>query len=1219
MKKRLFTALLILLTTLLRAQTPTPERLTINSITASENTGQDYSSWLTDDLNKLVPSAWGNNDKWVQVTLKLEKKSLITGLSLYDYEGIFADKPALIYALNGSQRVLIGQFTGETYQNWVTLNPFQPLVADAIMVYKYGNNIPQKIKAFGQPITVTTALPRPTDLLKLVSATDKPVTGQNYSAYLNDDMSKLVPTYWPASNMQWTDITIKFEKKSLLTKVDLYDYEDTFTATPAEIYAFNGKEKTLLGLFTGESYQVFKTYPLSVPAVAEGLIIHKYGNAIPVKIRAYGKVLPTDPLDAILYAQERVNVVAITTNLPTPQPYVAYLNDDLTSLVPDDWSVNNNRYIDLTIKLEGQAQLTKLELYDGPGAWPDTPASIYALKGTTRTLLGTFTGPNYQTWQTISLPQPLIADAVILVKKGNALPLKIKVYGHLTDPVMTTVVSPPLPTTITPPPTATVATPPSATTAVSVSLGDKIPLVASRWYQLNNSTSGLDALFDGKTDGEVQTGYGKILGTYDAYYPLQPGESMAIKSVKFYDGNGINTATPLRLSIITADWKRVEIAQFQGLEYEQWVGPYPTRQPTGNGKFLLDNAITNARYLVITTTDFWPREIELYGTYQPASQALAAASEKTPLFRNLLGINAFEWDFYPPGISVIDEAKMKALQSFGVMRHYMDWEKLELTPGNYTFNPTHSGGWDYDQMYARCKADGIEVMACLKDIAPYLKATYPADQQGNDNVPVAFGRDYGNPQSYIEQARVAFQYAARYGKNKQVDPSLVKVNTATRWNTDPANVVKIGLGLVNFIECDNERDKWWRGRLAYATGREYAANMSAFYDGHKNTMGPGVGVKNADPAMTVVMGGLCSVYAGTDYIRGMIDWCKEYRGYRANGQVDLCWDVINYHLYPDNNNSSQGGSSTRGAAPELSKAAQVARNVLKLAHEACYDMPVYVSETGYDVHPGSPLKAIAIGPKSVLQTQADWNLRTALLYAREGVDRVDFYQTYDQNINCATQFCSMGLINQDFSRKPSANYLFQAKKLIGDYVFKETLSTNPNVDRYETNGQSIYALWIPDEIGRTGPYTLNLGTSAARVYSPQAVQDTMSWQVVPTVAGKVELTLTETPVFVTGASITGAARLAATGEQTDLNQAVRVYPNPASNRVTLDWTNQYTGEVSIRVIDANLGITHKQLTVNKEGATFSTTIDLSAIPYGIHLVEIQQGTERVVRRIMKVQ
>lgn len=1208
MQKLLLILLVVLIPCVLQAQTsPPPERLPITTITASENTGQNYSPWLTDNLSSLVQSAWGANEKWVQVTLKLQKKSLITSLSLYDYEGVFTDNPALVYAMNGTQRVLIGTFTGETYQNWVTLTPFQPLVADAIMVYKYGNNIPQKIKAFGQPITATTSIPRPLDLLKLVSVNDKPVTGQNYSAFLNDDINSLVPTCWQPSNMQWTDVTIKFDQKSLLTKVDLYDYEDIFTTTPAEIYAINGKEKTLIGTFTGENYMVFKSYLLSVPTVAEGLMIHKYGNAIPVKIRAYGKVLPTDPLDAILYAQERIKVTAVTTDLPTPQRYTPYLNDDMTSLVQNDWSAANNRQIELTLKLEGQAEISKLDLYDGPDSWPDTPASIYALKGTTRTLLGTFTGPNYQVWQPLNLPQPLVADAILIQKKGNALPQKIKVYGHLVD----------VPLTLVTPPTVTTSTPPSSTTAAAISLGAKIPLAASRWYQLNNTTSGLDALFDGKTDAEVQTGYGKILSTYDAYYPLLPGESMSIKAVKFYDGNGTNTATPFRLSIITSDWKRVEIAQFQGLDYNAWVGPYPTRQASGDGKFLLDNIPTDARYLLITTSDFWPREIELYGTYQASNQPLSAAPKKTPLFKNLLGINAFEWDFYPPGISTIDEAKMKALQSFGVIRHYMDWEKLELTQGNYTFNPTHAGGWDYDQMYARCKADGIEVMACLKDIAPYLKATYPADQQGNDNVPVAFGRDYASPQSYIEQARVAFQYAARYGKNTQVNPTLVKVNTATRWNTDPANVVKIGLGLVNYIECDNERDKWWRGRLAYATGREYAANMSAFYDGHKGTMGPDVGVKNADPTMIVVMGGLCSIYAGTDYIRGMIDWCKEFRGYRANGQVDLCWDVINYHLYPDNNNSSQGGSSTRGAAPELSKAVQVARNVLKLAHEACYDMPVYVSETGYDVNQGSPLKAIAIGNKSVLQTQADWNLRTALLYAREGVDRVDFYQTYDMNIDCSTQFCSMGLLNQNFSRKPSADYLFQAKKLLGNYVFKETINTNPNVDRYERNGQSIYALWIPDEVGRTGTYTLDLGTSAARVYSPQAVRDTMGYQVLPTVSGKVDLAVTETPIFVVGTAIAGSPRLAAT-ETTDLNQTIRAYPNPATNRLSLDWTNAYTGEVSIRLVDATLGIAHQQLTLSKQTQAFSTIIDLSALPFGIHLIEIQQGPERVVRRILKV-
>ncbi|WP_375448052.1 T9SS type A sorting domain-containing protein [uncultured Fibrella sp.] len=1200
MRKPLLVTLLILLTTHLWAQTnPAPVRLSITAVTPAENTGQDYSPWLNDNLNKLVQSAWSGNEKWTQVTLKLQQKSLVTSLSLYDYDGSFADKPALLYAMNGQQRVLIGAFTGESYKTWVTLTPPQPLVADAIMIYKYGNNIPQKLKAFGQPITPSITLPRPLDLLKLVSAKDKPVTGQNYSAYLNNDMNNLVPTHWSPDNAQWTDVTIAFEKKSLLTKLEAYDYEDSFEATPADIYAYNGKEKTLIGRFTGDGYMVFKTYTINEPLVAEGLIIHKYNNAIPVKLRAYGKVLPPDPLDAILYAQERVKVVAVTTDLPTPQRYDAYLNDDMNSLVQDEWHPDNSRWIELKLKLESLAEINKLELFDGSNSWNDTPASIYAVKGTTRTLLGTFTGPDYMTWQPLPIAQPLVADAVVIRKYGNALPLKVRVYGHLVDEPAST-------------------TPVVSTTAAAVTLGDKIPLTASRWYQLNNTTSGLDGLFDGNTQGEIQTGYGKILSSYDAYYPLQPGESMSIKAVKFFDGNGTNTNTPLRLSIITNDWRRVEIAQFQGLDYESWVGPYPNRQPAGNARFLLDNMVTDARYLVINTSDFWPREIELYGSYQAPTQTAGNGPKKAPVFKNLTGINGFEWDFYPPGVSTIDEAKMKALQSFGVIRHYMDWEKLELTEGNYTFNPTHAGGWNYDLMYERSKAAGMEVMACLKDISPYLKQTYPDNQRGNDNVPVAYGRDYAQPASYIEQARVAFQFAARYGKNTQVDPSLVKVNTATRWNTDPANVVKIGLGLINYIECDNERDKWWRGRLAYQTGREYAAQMSAFYDGNKNTMGPGAGVKNADPSMVVVMGGLCSVYAGTDYIRGMIDWCKEFRGYKGNGQVDLCWDVINYHLYPDNNNSSQGGSSTRGAAPELSIATKVARNVLKLAHEACYDMPVYVSETGYDLNQGSPLHAIAIGNRSVEQTQADWNLRTALLYAREGVERVDFYQTYDLNIDCATQFCSMGLINQDFSRKLTADYFFQTKKLIGDFVFKETLSTNPNVDRYEHNGQSVYALWVPDEVGRTSQYTLNLGTSSAKVYRPQAKQDTLAMETRQTAGGNLALTLTETPLFVMADGFTGAARRANSAEPTEQQLTIRTYPNPTTDYVTVEWTNDYLGDVSIRVVDANLGTTHKQVTLRKESPAISTKIDLSSLPYGLHLINIQQGNERIVKKILKV-
>ncbi len=1059
MRILLLTIAVVFLTSVCWAQTTPPQRLSLVSVTPAENTGQSYAPWLSDDLNNLIQPVGGPNLKWTQVHVKLGQKSLLSSLKLYCQKSNFANQSALFYALNGSQRILIGAFKSGKDGEWVTLTPFQPLVADALLVYKFGNNIPQKIQAFGEVMTPTTALPRPLKLLDLKSVSANPETGQDYKNFLQKKPKQLVPLYNNPNNERWTDITITFDKRSLLTQLDLYDGDDSFAQTPAEIYALNGTERTLIGLFTGDLFRAFKICPLPTPDVADGIVIRKYNNAMPLKVMAYGQELPADPL---------------------------------------------------------------------------------------------------------------------------------------TEP------------TFTPPPSNT-----------GVVMGTKIPITPSRWYQLNNVSNGLGALFDGATDADVFTGFGKVLPTYEAYYPLLPDESMTIKGIKFFDGSDSRPTQPLRLSIITSDWQRIEIGQFQGLEYMNWVGPYPDRQPEGNAKFLLDTPISGARYLLISTSDFWPTELEIYGDHVPGTVVTTPLPPKSPKLKNLLGINAFEWDFYPPGISIIDEAKMNALKTFGVIRHYMDWEKVEFTEGYYTFNPTRSGGWDYDQMYARCKAEGIEVMTCFKDISPYLKDTYPAENQHNDNIPIYYGRDPALPQSYLQQARAAFQFAARYGKNQTVDPALVKVDNTPRYNSAPINEVKIGLGLINLIECENERDKWWQGRWAYQSGREYAANMSAFYDGHKNTMGPGVGVKNADPRMKVVMGGLVSMAFGTDYVRGMVDWCREHRGLRPDGRVDLCWDMINYHLYADNAGSMQTGTGTRGATPELSIAAQVARNAIQFAHDYCYDMPVYISETGYDLHPDSPLKAIPIGPKSALITQADWNLRTALMYARTGIDRIDFYQSYDQNILSGTQFASMGFLNSDFSRKPTADYFYQTKNLFGDYIFKETISTNPNVDRYERNGESAYALWIPDEVGRTASYALNLGNATgAQVFSLQVGRDTMAIQTVTATTGFVSLTLTETPIFVKPQS--SQARLASTTETTDWQQTIVLYPNPATDALTLGWTNEYVGDVAIRVMDAGPGLTRQTARFEKKGPDFKATLDVSRLSYGVHLIEIQQGAERVVRRVLKV-
>jgi endoglucanase len=641
----------------------------------------------------------------------------------------------------------------------------------------------------------------------------------------------------------------------------------------------------------------------------------------------------------------------------------------------------------------------------------------------------------------------------------------------------------------------------------------KIPIEPSRWYQLNNldfKAEGLNGLFDGVLSKKVNMGYGKILGTYDSYYAIATGEEMEIESIRFFDGAGSYANTPMVLSVINDKWQRIPIASFKGLLLNKWVGPYPD-QPE---QFDLKKPVSKFRYLVITSNSVaLPDEIEFFGKYTAGRRTTATPVKKIALKQGF-GVNAFEWNFEDPKkATVIDEKRMKAVSNFTAVRHYLDWQKIESRQGQYTFNPTNDGGWNYDAMYERCKKDGIEVLVCLKTIPSWMKATYPANLQDNENVPVKYGKDFTSPASYIEQARAGFQFAARYGANKNVTASLLSVNKTQRWANDPTNVVKAGLGLIHYIECDNERDKWWKGRKAYQTGREYAANLSAFYDGNKNTMGPGVGVKNADPQMKVVMAGLAG--ADIDYVKAMIDWCKQYRGYRPDGSVNVCWDVINYHYYSNDNQSSQNGKSTRGAAPELSGAEDAAKQFVELAHQYVGNMPVWVTETGYDINQGSPQKAIAIGRKSVLETQADWILRTSLLYVRSGVERVFFYQLYDNAPQKGGKYNTSGLINENRARRPAADYLYQADNLLGEYYFKETIQKNPIVDRYELNGKSAYVLVVPDQKGRTAIYTLDLGTAAiAKLYSPRAGQDSMTAQIAKTNNGKLAVIVTETPVFI---------------------------------------------------------------------------------------------------------
>ena len=488
----------------------------------------------------------------------------------------------------------------------------------------------------------------------------------------------------------------------------------------------------------------------------------------------------------------------------------------------------------------------------------------------------------------------------------------------------------------------------------------------------------------------------------------------------------------------------------------------------------------------------------------------AAAVPNTSPVKNHLGINAFEWDFSDQDNGMISPGKMRVMHSFGVLRHYLDWEKMEPMKGKYTFNPVSAGGWNYDMIYERCKRDGIEVLSCIKNTPPWIYNTYPKDQRGGDNVPAPYGLSRTNPASYISQAKAGFQFAARYGYNKAVSRTLVTVNNIPRWPNDEMNQVKIGLGYIKYVECDNERDKDWRGPQGHQNAEEYAANMSAYYDGHMGRLGKNAGVKTADPSMMVVMGGLSN--PDVNYVIKMIEWCKKNRGYKKDGSVNLCFDVINYHLY--NNDYIPGKGYTVGKAPELSSAAKVADQFVAMSKKYARGMEVWITESGYDLNPGSPQRAIAIGNKPAKITQADWMLRSALLYMRHGLKRSVFYMLDDVDPNSTTQYSSGGFAD-GHERRPVADYFYQFKKLMGDFHFSKSLNADPRVDVYGLGDRKIYVMFVPDEKGRTARYLLDLGSAAgAKVYTLVPGADEMRVKTVATVKGKLALTLTETPVFV---------------------------------------------------------------------------------------------------------
>lgn len=409
------------------------------------------------------------------------------------------------------------------------------------------------------------------------------------------------------------------------------------------------------------------------------------------------------------------------------------------------------------------------------------------------------------------------------------------------------------------------------------------------------------------------------------------------------------------------------------------------------------------------------------------------------------------------------------MQCVGIVREYHNWNwdegNLWKGGGNNSYpgypdnqmkwapSEAGGGGWNFDRYYAKIKSSGLMISPVIQGATAWLhgKTDFDFDHKPIDTA-LANTTD---PFSYQAKAHHMYQFAARYGRQKINDSLLTLAPGQPRLS---------GLNLVQYVEDWNEQDKDWEGDQAYFSPEEYAAMCSADYDGHCNSMNMGTatfGVKNADPSMKLVMGGLAK--PDLEYIKSMNDWFKKNR-------VDkkFAADVINVHWYSWADGKGPGG----GGPAKSPEDDDLEGRMLEIVEFRDKYLPpqteVWISEFGWDTNPKSPLRVPIIDGFDAEEIQGQWIVRAYLAFAAAGVDRAMQYMLRDVNASSSVQFSSSGLVTEKgkWVPKKSWYYVYSMKNILKGMKFHgKMMSSHDDVSiyKFKKDGEpgGAYVVWCP--------------------------------------------------------------------------------------------------------------------------------------------------------------
>lgn len=456
---------------------------------------------------------------------------------------------------------------------------------------------------------------------------------------------------------------------------------------------------------------------------------------------------------------------------------------------------------------------------------------------------------------------------------------------------------------------------------------------------------------------------------------------------------------------------------------------------------------------------------------------------------------------------------------------YLKWLQKDVSNVNtgaplsqvkINFNPIDAFSMNLDEK-VKAFAENGDFYLTLFESAMYLT--------NNDKTwlnAVAYKRSDGrngldNPNRWKYVSHLYFQVAARYGQT-QVDSSKLI--------TDSPKVS--GLGYCKYIEGANEKDRWWIGSdKANLSPEEHAAYYSAVYDGHMNTMSePGVffGVKNADPQIKLMLGGLAYVNFDELLSTGKVDWFERFFSWFENNRKDANYDtypidVITYHDYA-NTERKQRNLSGQGLDPEAYKWYEKTSAFIQYIRTRCPKaLEVDCNEFGYDRNQSSPQRAVPYAGFNSEQVAGMFTVRQILEGWAAGHTRMAQFYFRDNNSNGGGIFQSSGLTDKSNGYRPFQMFYYMATlRHAGEDLEFVAREVSGDMIKYtcknKSTGKNAYILWFFSKSNKKQNYSITVSSNS--VQEIRIVDNSETGQISNKSAsgGKVDVLVSEMPTFV---------------------------------------------------------------------------------------------------------